>query len=47
MFMSLPELYAELEGLDFLMACETEREFNEGNYHQGPGAVVQIVARKQ
>jgi len=47
MFMSLSELYAELEGLDFLMACETEREFNEGKYHQGPGAVVQVVARKQ
>lgn len=47
MFMSLTGLYAELAGLDFILARETERHFNEGKYHQGPGAVVQIVARKQ
>jgi SAM-dependent methyltransferase len=46
MFMSLDELKQELEGLEFVIARETERLFDEGRYHQGPSAVVQIVARK-
>lgn len=45
-FMTLAELHQELQGLDFLIARETEREVNEGKYHHGPGAVVQVVARK-
>jgi len=45
-FMSLSELKNELTGLLFVAARETERYFNEGKYHQGPGAVVQIVAKK-
>lgn len=45
-FMSLSELKNELAGLTFVTARETERNFNEGKYHQGPGAVVQIVAKK-
>lgn len=45
-FMTLAELHQELDGLDFEIARETEREVNEGTYHSGPGAVVQIIARK-
>jgi len=45
-FMSLHELEQELDGLEFIIAQEAERDFDEGKYHQGPGAVVQIVARK-
>lgn len=46
MFMSLEALKHELKGLEFLHALETERHMNEGKYHQGPSAVVQVVARK-
>lgn len=46
MFMSLEGLERELEGLELIIAKEAERDFDEGKYHQGPGAVVQIVARK-
>ena len=45
-FMTLADLHEELAGLDFEIARETEREINEGKYHSGPGAVVQILARK-
>mgnify|MGYP006113178505 CR=1 FL=1 len=44
MFMSLPELKAELTGLNFVVATETERQFDEGTRHQGLSAVVQVVA---
>jgi hypothetical protein len=44
--MSLSELKNELTGLLFVTARETERNLNEGKYHQGPGAVVQIIAKK-
>lgn len=46
MFMSLVELESELAGLDLLIAQETERNFNEGKYHQGLSAVVQVVAKR-
>lgn len=46
MFMSLSELKFELAGLDFVIAQETERNFNEGKYHQGLSAVVQVVAER-
>lgn len=46
LFMTLSDLHEELAGLDFEIARETEREVNEGLYHSGPGAVVQILARK-
>lgn len=39
-------LVAELEGLDFLLAQEAEREVFEGKYHKGMAAVVQVLARK-
>lgn len=45
-FMTLADLHEELDGLDFKIARETERDVNEGKYHSGPGAVVQILARK-
>ena len=45
-FMTLADLHEELDGLDFEIARETERVVNEGKYHSGPGAVVQILARK-
>jgi len=47
MFMSLNGLKNEFKGLDFIVAREIERVFNEGKYHQGAGAVVQIVANKK
>ncbi len=46
MFMALAELERELEGLDFVLAQETERHLHEGKYHQGLSAVVQVVAQR-
>lgn len=46
LFMSLDELKSELNGLDFLVGAEVERDISEGKYHQGDSAVVQIVACK-
>lgn len=46
MFMSLSELEVEPAGLGFVIAQDTERNFNEGKYHQGLSAVVQIVAER-
>lgn len=39
-------LRAELSGLEFLHLQECEREIHEGTFHNGLGAVVQMVARK-
>ncbi len=44
MFMSVEGLKNELKGLDIVVGAEVEREIFEGKYHQGKGAVVQIVA---
>ncbi|MCB9680567.1 MAG: class I SAM-dependent methyltransferase [Alphaproteobacteria bacterium] len=44
--MTLEGLRAELAGLTFLHAVETEREVREGRYHSGMAAVVQVLARK-
>ena len=46
MLMRADMLREELAGLDFLVAQETEREVDEGQYHHGLSAVVQILARK-
>jgi SAM-dependent methyltransferase len=46
LLMTLEGLRAELAGLDFLVGRELEREIHEGKYHQGPSAVVQVVARR-
>ena len=43
LLMSLESLRDELRGLDLVVARETEREVNEGQFHRGPGAVVQVV----
>jgi SAM-dependent methyltransferase len=45
-FMSLEELRLELDGLNFIHAKELDREVNEGEFHRGTSAVVQIIARK-
>jgi len=46
LFMSLAELHIELEGLEFVIGAEIERNISEGKYHKGKSAVVQIVAYK-
>ncbi len=42
----LKTIISELAGLEFLHGVEFVREIREGGYHTGPGAVVQVVARK-
>lgn len=42
--MKLSDLKRELDGLQFEIAGETERQINEGKYHNGQSAVVQILA---
>lgn len=42
--MTLDLLREELEGLDFVVAREVERDIREGEMHRGIGAVVQVVA---
>lgn len=44
MLMSLNGLETELDGLSFLIGQEIERDIDEGIYHQGKSAVVQVVA---
>jgi len=46
LLMPLDAVKRELDGLTFLMARETDRPIHEGSYHNGPGAVVQILAQK-
>lgn len=46
LLMSEKDLLNELAGLDFMVACETEREIHESEMHHGRSAVVQILARK-
>ena len=43
MMMTLPDLRAELRGLDLAIARELTREVHEGKYHEGTSAVVQIL----
>ena len=45
-FMSIAALREELAGLSFDLAHEIDREVNEGLYHSGRCAVVQVLARK-
>lgn len=42
----LEELQAELPGLDWIIARETDRDVVEGRYHLGPAAVVQLLGVK-
>ena len=46
LLMTLAELREEFAGLEFVHAVEVERVIHEGRYHEGPSAVVQIVARR-
>lgn len=43
MMPSLAVLTAELDGLEFVHACELERDVREGAYHTGVASVVQVV----
>lgn len=44
--MELTTLHRELGGLEFTHAKELEREIQEGQFHQGHSAVVQVLAVK-
>ena len=46
LLLDLDELKDELAGLRLSHAVETEREIHEGSYHDGIGAVVQIIGSK-
>ncbi|EQB33925.1 MULTISPECIES: class I SAM-dependent methyltransferase [Sphingomonadales] len=46
MMMSLAELRDELAGLELIVGREVTRDVNEGAFHNGSGATVQIIARK-
>lgn len=46
LMMTLEALQNELAGLQLEVAQEIDREVNEGQYHHGQAAVVQILARK-
>lgn len=46
MLMDLGSLSAELAGLAILHGAELDREIREGRYHDGVGAVVQVLARR-
>lgn len=46
MMLTLDGLRDELAGLEFIVARELERDVTEGDFHQGRGAVVQILARR-
>ena len=46
LLMTLDSLRDELSGLEFIVAREIERDVTEGSFHQGRGAVVQILARR-
>ena len=46
LLVTLADLQAELNGLDFEIAEEVERDIHEGHSHFGRGAVVRVVARK-
>ena len=46
MMMDVKSLSAELISLEFLHLQEQVREIHEGKFHNGTGAVVQVLARK-
>jgi SAM-dependent methyltransferase len=43
---TLAGLREELDGLDLEIGRELDREIHEGRYHEGRGAVVQVLGRK-
>jgi hypothetical protein len=46
MMMDAESLQAELGGLEFQHLQELTREVHEGEFHDGTGAVVQVLAKK-
>ena len=46
LLLELGDLLQELDGLTFSHALETEREIHEGRYHNGTGAVVQLIGTR-
>lgn len=46
MLVTLADLTRELDGLEFLIGRELERDVREGAFHTGRASVVQVVARK-
>ena len=42
--MDLAALKQELTGMEFIHGLETVRDINEGKFHHGTGAVVQVIA---
>jgi SAM-dependent methyltransferase len=44
---SLAQLQAELQGLEFIVAQEIQRDVHEGMYHTGHAEVVQIIGRRK
>lgn len=46
MLMTLAAVREELAGLELVLGEEKVREVHEGAYHDGPSAVLQVVARK-
>ena len=46
LLMTSSSLTEELEGLDMLLNHEITRDIHEGRLHDGPSAVVQVLARK-
>lgn len=46
MLYALDVCRAELEGLTWVVAQETERAIKEGRYHDGESAVIQLVGQK-
>ncbi len=47
LLMSLDDLKPEFDKLEIIHALELEREIHEGHLHNGLGAVVQIIGKKQ
>ncbi len=45
-YMSLADLRVELAGLEFIHEEELDRDVNEGAFHRGRAAVVQVIARR-
>jgi hypothetical protein len=46
MMMDASSLRSELNGLRFLHLQECVRDIHEGEFHEGKGAVVQVLAMK-
>ncbi len=46
LLMDLAVVRRELAGLQFEIACERERDVQEGPFHNGVGSVIQILAKK-